>query len=74
MISVLEEVSSLRDGWRTGEEASERKREELSELKGKSEAIELGVPGIEFTSRSRCGGEDGGDGREAMDRGELGGE
>jgi hypothetical protein len=33
-ISVFEAVCSLRDGRKTGEEASGRKREDLSELKG----------------------------------------
>lgn len=74
MISVREAPSSFNDACRAGDDTSDRNRDEFRELSGKSEAIELGDPGIELRSRSFGCGEEGGDGREAVERGEHGGE
>jgi hypothetical protein len=50
IMSVLEETSSWSGGCGPGDDEPERKRDELRELMGRSDAKELGVPGIEFSS------------------------
>lgn len=55
-------------GWGPGEDAPDRKSEELRELTGRSDASELGEPGIECWSSGA--GEDGGEGSDAIERGD----
>jgi hypothetical protein len=56
----------------TGEESPDRNKDELRELMGRSDSRELGEPGGDASSSCRGRGEVGGEGSDAMERGEVG--
>lgn len=56
--------------WGPGEDVPERNKDELRELIGRSDARELGEPGIELSSLT--GGEEGVEGSDAIEIGDAG--